>query len=53
VKLDIDDVLVDASAMDELMAVGKEELPDAPNLDSKQLVGEPSLPKLEDDKDEL
>jgi hypothetical protein len=51
--VDINDVLVDAFAMDELVAIGNEELFDAPNLDSKQLVGEPSLPKLEDDEDEL
>ena len=52
-KLDINDVLVDTSAMDELMKIGREELFDAPNLDSKQLVGDPSLRRLEDDEDKL
>jgi hypothetical protein len=52
-KLDIDDVLVDTSAMDELVAIGKKELPDAPNLDSRQLIDKPSLLEPKDDEDEL
>jgi hypothetical protein len=34
-KVHINDVLVDTSTINELTAMGKEELPDVPNLDSK------------------
>ena len=52
IKVDINNLLVDASAMDELATMGRVELPNVPNLDSTQLVGKPSLPKPKPVEDE-
>jgi hypothetical protein len=43
--VDINDLVVDNPAMDELAAIGAVELLDVPNLGSTQLAGEPSLPE--------